>query len=437
MRSGLIFGVVILAAVSHAVPQTRNLSRSEDYILLTGADAPSLLDSDPHDLHLYAYGRAGFRAVPFQVDKRDSDGRFVFPDETMRDPLRDGAHLDENDELVFMVKDAGERRPEGAWTDKAVRGVEIELTDPRDGGRAWAYLFERPEAESPITKDYVSYRVEEGRELVASGQYEVGLMLGSYYYDWLRLRRPDGSWSPDLFDRQKMIMKARLLNGAIPLYIPEQQVSSRVLGVIDGPVRVIRNEMNFVKIKLLGLDWITEYFVTYYCNGQISPIEVTIPVTVHKLFLDVSLYYAIDFNEAVLGSTFKNPANPQGILLDWKPDPDIDDRSDNPYMVVTGPQGSLMEVLVLDDLLSQMLIRSTYVEEDLSKEDAQEDHPGKLIAGFYTTTAKRLRKGTYRYWIYHYYPYPFSDQKVQEILNMIEHPVEIKVRPIFSPSIAP
>jgi len=100
---------MIISAVGSAGPQTRSLTRSEDYILFTGNDVPSLIGAGVGDLHLYAYGRSGFRAVPFQVDKRDSEGRYIFPDETRRDPLRDGTRLDANDELVFMIRDAGDR----------------------------------------------------------------------------------------------------------------------------------------------------------------------------------------------------------------------------------------------------------------------------------------------------------------------------------------
>ena len=101
-------------------------------------------------------------------------------------------------------------------------------------------------------------------------------------------------------------------------------------------------------------------------------------------------------------------------------------------MVVSGPQGSFIEVMDLDELLNEMVDRATYVEEDLLKKDPNEDHPGKITVGFHTISAKNLRKGSYQYTLYHYYPYPFSDEKVQEILNMIEHPVEITGRPMES-----
>ncbi len=428
--------VAAASLVSHpAVAQykQRSIVRTEDYVVFTGADVPSLTGSEALDLHLYSCSRSGFTEVPFQVDKRDSEGRYVFPDEKLRDPMRDGTALDDNDEMVFMVKDAGGRCPEVSRVDGAARGVEIELEDPLDGGRAWVYLFEMPDAGAPSTKDYVRNWTDGQRMFASSDQYEVGQLFGKQYYDLLKLRRPDGSWGEDLFDRQRMGMKARLINGSIPLAIPEQEIRSRTMAVIDGPVRVIRDEMRLVEIKLIGLEYMSQFYLFFYQNGYISPLDVNVPVTLHKLFLDISFYYGMDFTEAAIGSVFKNAANPQGIVLDGKPDEGIDETGDSPYMIVTGPQGSFIEIMALDETLDEMVDRVTYIEEDLSKTDDVEDHPGRLIAGFSTASAKSLRKGNYWYSLYHYYPVPFSEKKVREIMNMIEHPIVVKAKPLAPP----
>jgi len=429
----IIFGLgagILISSLSIA-GSTRTLKRTEDYVLFTGAHVPSLNRCETGDLHLYSSGPSGFRAVPFQVDKRDAGGLLVFPDEP--DPLRDGTRLDLNDELVFMVKDAGNRSPQGAWVEGAAKGVEIELVDPLDGGRAWVYLFERPGQDPPDTADYVSQYEDDERIFALADQYEVGQPKSKYYYDWLKLKKPDGSWGADLFDRQKMGMKALLLNGSIPISIPEQEIQSRTLGVIDGPVRLVRREMRLAEIRIIGFKYITEFNNYFYGNGYVSPVEIEIPVTMYKLFLDLSFYYGMDFTEAAIGSVVKSPANPGGIKLDGKPDPGVDDKSDNLYMVFTGPEGSFIEVFVLDENLSQMLDRAIYIEEDPLKIDPGEDHPGSLIAGFYTASGSKLKKGTYNYAIYHYYPGRVSDQKTQEILNMIERSVEIEARPITPP----
>jgi len=417
-----------------AEPRKQSIKRVEDHIVFTGADVTSLIGVETVDLHLYVCGASGLAAVPFQVDKRDKDGRMVFPDEKLLDPARDGTLLDDNDELVFMVKDAGDRCQDNVWVDKAERGVEIELTDPLDNGIAWAYLFHRPGAKAPETDDYVSYRTDDDREHISSGQYEIGQPWGSTSYDIIRLRRPDGEWGEDVLDLLRIEMRARLLNNTLPVYIPEQEIKCRTFGVIDGPVRVIRYEMDFVHIKVINLNWKAEYFQTYYFNGNISPVEFSIPVNLIKLFLDISFSWALDFNENIIGSKVINPANPEGIILDGKQDQDIDDEKDVPYTMVSGPQGSMIDIMVLGRDLGEIMDRVTYVREDLEKKKtAEENHPGQLLSGYRMKTSTNLKKGSYTYFFYHYYPYPFTDRTPREILDMIENPVKVTARPITPP----
>jgi hypothetical protein len=421
------------SAASPSGPRKTTLDRTEDYIVLTGENAPSLIGSETGDLHLFAYGPSGFRAVPFQIDKRDSEGRYVFPDETMHDPLRDGDRLDSNDEMVFMVRDAGDRRPDDGWLGNADRGVEIELFDPLDQGRAWVYIFKRPGADQPEVPDYVSYREEGDTEIILSDNYQQGVWMNVPGMHMLRLRRSDGSWSPDILEGQRQWVIASLLRGAVPIYIPEQEATKRVIGVIDGPVRVIKDQLSFLKVKIIGVEVINETFVINYGNGHISPVEANIPITISKLFLDVDIYYSLCLNEAVRGSTYFNPANPEGILLDGKNDQEIDAVSDNEYMVVSGPEGSIVVVMDLgDDLKKQGMVRTTLVREEPTK-DRPIINDNEILAGFWYQNSKRISRGTYYYSYYHYFPYPYSDQKPQEIVNMIEHPVEINVRPLSPP----
>jgi hypothetical protein len=125
----------------------KTLKRTEDPVIIEGKDLMSLLGSRPDRLSLMAWTYDGFQPVPFQMDERDEKGEYVFTmsveggkttpsNEADQDPK-----LDANDELVFMVFDAGDRHPEVSFPDGVDKGVEIEITDPVDGGKAWIYLF--------------------------------------------------------------------------------------------------------------------------------------------------------------------------------------------------------------------------------------------------------------------------------------------------------
>ena len=97
----------------------------------------------------------------------------------------------------------------------------------------------------------------------------------------------------------------------------------------------------------------------------------------------------------------------------------------------------MIDAMFLDEALSQQMVRTTMVKEELSKKDNPRDNPDSFQAGFWIKTQNKLSKGNYNYWFYHYYPFPFTDKKPQEILNIVEHPVQIEVQPLSPPQASP
>jgi hypothetical protein len=428
----VVLAALFFSEASLALGPARSLTRSEDHVVLSGEAAPLLIGARTRALHLFACGPGGFRAVPFQVDKRDKGGIYVYPNDTSRDPLRDGTQLDGNDELVFMAKDAGDSCADEPWVDGAVAAAEIELVDPLDHGRAWVYLFHRPGVDAPETEDYVSYRVEDGADVILSDVYVEGSPLQEIGLTVLKLRRPDGSWGRDILVGQKQGLIASLLKGSIPLYIPGRELRKRIVGVIDGPVRVVKGQLSFMRIKVIGYESYTEGNTFNYPNGHVNPIELDIPVNINSLFLSTDIYYTYCFNQAVYGSTFYDSANPRGIELDGRADPGMDLSSDNDYMAVTGPEGSLIVIMDLGNLKDHDVARTTLVHEEKTR-DPPRAEPGEVMVGFWFKNTGRITKGKYNYCYYHFFPHPYTDHKVDEIKNMVEHPLEVRVKPMDGP----
>jgi hypothetical protein len=50
--------------------------------------------------------------------------------------------------------------------------------------------------------------------------------------------------------------------------------------------------------------------------------------------------------------------------------------------------------------------------------------------GYHYKNASRIPRGTYNYSYYHYYPRRFSTAKVDEILKIIERPLQVKAEKI-------
>src|SRR5262249_61143812 len=72
--------------------------RPYDPVVVQTGRLPRLPDCDPAHYRLYVMRGTWLVPIPFQVDARDGQGRYVF------DPILDrvGAPLDDDDELAFM-----------------------------------------------------------------------------------------------------------------------------------------------------------------------------------------------------------------------------------------------------------------------------------------------------------------------------------------------
>ena len=132
----------------------RTLPRQFDVIKVQG-DLLGRFDGVPiKNLSLLAFKGGTLAPIPFQIDERDRKGRYVMTAGKAAGTDEDGGRLDPNDELVFLLKDAGDRLPTGKRAEGGNR-IEIEMTDPRNQRqRAWAYLGRynaNPPALKPIT----------------------------------------------------------------------------------------------------------------------------------------------------------------------------------------------------------------------------------------------------------------------------------------------
>jgi uncharacterized repeat protein (TIGR01451 family) len=147
-----------------------------------------LLGIVPGDLIAFRWGDNGWEQIPVQVDERevmDMNRAYTTSRPNCSDPCysnppaSDPSHqhpeftdpdtfvgpdsnptLDADDEVALMAADAGGPRttpyaPEGVDPESA---VEVQITDPIDGGVGYAYLFEDTGGLDPAAgKDYVDY----------------------------------------------------------------------------------------------------------------------------------------------------------------------------------------------------------------------------------------------------------------------------------------
>jgi len=159
--------LLILLAISTQMLTAQNtLNRLNDPIVMTGAQLNTYLGLNPSDIVGFQFLGGVWTQIPIQVDERAlldivtpygvlaGAGNIFSPSPNNLqilyycDPMTNvgvdaDATFDTDDELVFMVKDAGDvsdgSSPAGV-VDSSCREVMVE--DPLDGGLGYIYLYE-------------------------------------------------------------------------------------------------------------------------------------------------------------------------------------------------------------------------------------------------------------------------------------------------------
>ncbi len=243
MKGTLVLLAVLALPVS--AEETKSLDRTEDLVVLTGAELAKLKGVPSDLIRVYASKDGDLLPIPFQVDERTPELEYCW--RTGPDPVKDvdDGRLDEDDEVALSVADSGDR------TTKTVAGatarVEIELEDPANGRKAWVYVLAFDDKSSAPPPRSERHHVEivagkPGGARIRTQHFEVA-SVGSAGLTGrptgIRLRGPDGATGPEVVkDAARFKLRASYLLARIERDGSEARTS---LGTswIEGPVRAI------------------------------------------------------------------------------------------------------------------------------------------------------------------------------------------------------
>src|SRR5690606_7066143 len=115
--------------------------------------------------------------------------------------------IDKDDELVFMIRDMGEKAPERAWIpnpeSKEFNRIELRVYDPDDPAiDAYAYLYRSPSITDAIPAPY-EFAYDSTADRVDTRYYSVALDPKIGLVKDIAIKPPFGS-GVDIFDRQKI-----------------------------------------------------------------------------------------------------------------------------------------------------------------------------------------------------------------------------------------
>lgn len=221
----LWLGLHLVAAQPPGRPSV-TLQRPEDPVIVIGADLPGLSGVPVNELVVYSFD-GEWQPIPFQIDERTNDITATYT-------LSDDGVLDDNDELVFMAKDAGQMAPADEWPvdNEARQNPRYQLTagDPLNpGDTGWAYLFRSTTL--PTNPDtYVTWN--ESLQTATAVSYTAS--FSPQIFVGLSNLTINGN-GIDILDRQKI--RVRTFLGTVNEEDLATQVTSTVTIPVVGPVR--------------------------------------------------------------------------------------------------------------------------------------------------------------------------------------------------------
>jgi len=417
----------------------RGMTRQVDPVILTGEALGGLAGAEVESLRLYAVRGGLLEPIPHQIDRRDENGDFIFPGQGGGVEPASPARLGPRDELVFMARDLGDRLQGGArrtpWRrENGCRyGLEIRVADPVDGAEGWAYLFsfDLPPARSPV--DYVSYDPQE--DMLSSPAYHIGFKNPRVRtsLNYTALRDADGN-GVDLVDRFKARGEATFLWGALRIARDESDFRSRVLAILDGPVRVVRKSRYSLRL-LWNVPTPGAESLTYFYRNYIElPTELDIPFDVGYVVTRISSRVSLDFNRAAAGACFYNPNNPEGVVIDglMSPSEEAMDLGAFEWLLVESERRAMLFRVMVDPKLPVAL--SLFYRDDAHQDDPPEEDPGQYgNMGWRVGNLEAVKKGAYWYRTLIYFPDTFRKGEGGRYLDAEDHPLRAETGALPAP----
>jgi hypothetical protein len=367
------------AAMPRVIVQA-SLSSPSFPVILRGSKLALLLGVSLSRIHAMANHGSASEAIPFQIDQRDTKGRYVL---TASD-AGSNPKLDVHDECVFMVSDAGNR----VTTIPERTAIEIVIMDPKTKEQKWVYLVETKTAQTlPASrKHHVAY--DPTRNTIETDTYRIEFSTATpFLIDSLQWHTDDpNKWSPNLVDTMKVRHYGKLF-GNIDFTRTQADYKSRVVAVKDGPVRVIRRTLNSVRvIWYLQSPSVTIDYVAY-ANGFTMDTTIDFPFPLRWFFSDVSTLTTIDWNDdpslpglRIYGADMRNGVAVNGRMT---PEKEQFNKIAGQRFAIENSYGLILTDLEIEKNLP--IVSHLYLHDERSQVDEPENIPGQFgNVGFMT-----------------------------------------------------
>lgn len=365
-------------------------------VVVTAGVVPAMLGAGVGEISAFACGGAGLRPIPYQIDEINAEGLVVsyFGKEDRVAPDATPGTLDEDDQIVFMLRDAG-----GACDSESlsrlpgtVAGVRLEsghLNEP-----AIVYLMRSRRGLKPLVS-YVRYDAAEHQ--IGSDHYtwryapERPFMIADMIYPMFK-----GRESVDIQDRLRVRIKATGPAGLVNLNFNEEDVDIHLKGVRTGPIRLVREMEGAINV-IPGFSLPVSLTFINYDRLWIADVRFRVPAPAALFVGSLDLRVVSDFID-LRGTRISTKAMPEGVLVDGQmiAEEETLQFGDEPWYLVTG--SGLNQVVAVDYDRSLNLNASSYFIDNENLEEPPEDVPGCVpCVGYQFLHWEDLKPQKYRF----------------------------------------
>ena len=351
---------------------------------------PAIANSSIDRLQVMASFGGRLKPIPFQVDEVLPDGRYALP--RGPEPLADDSPgiYDKDDELVLMVSDLGDRLND--LTELPEYSAEIEVIDPIDNQARYAYVAK---VESPRRNptDYVDYDPRTSR--IESEHYRLTFTQELPNDFSLQSHKKEGL--PNLIDRLKLRITAKILLGLSTFHLSEGDVRNQLVAYNDGPIRVIRRLRHSISIGFGIRSPSANSDAFFYRDYIDNPIEVNLPWVPSVIFGGITVRTYLDFinlgGYSLAWSGMTGPPVPIGPRL---PGPAPAPTTQIDWLAMRGENKTMVQTLVMPPEMASVQRRLFFWNS--STPDPPERLPGNHPGiGYMMTRWESLSSGRHRF----------------------------------------
>lgn len=305
LKASLVFLLLLASQFSIANQNNEELSPvyKRQVSVIKGSQLPMLLGKSFENFSLMVFQDNSFIPVPFQFDDTDEKGFPYVPGGIFEIAGSEGI-LEEQDELVFMLKDTGQKAPKEA-IDKLEGKILAEISFQINEVSRYAYIVEGNSERSE--KHYAHFNQETG--LISTDKYTLQTKPDDILI-WSDLTYVTYQPNTTIFDTMKLRIRAKL--GFIKATIHNDLIPTKVLAVKKGSVRSLVSVE--IKIAILGIKLAKAASVmTFSEEGFTVPVYADIPAIAATLS-DLSMDVSMDFN-AFNGAKVRTALGPKQAMI--------------------------------------------------------------------------------------------------------------------------